>query len=108
MADGAAPAAVAPAGRAAKFFETWNALPLTPPPGGGMNSTADARGNECMELMSMTSCPGRSRYLPRRNFLQLNGDCEDDCIVPTLCVNNNYHLGIPFGQLKKFLGLDFG
>ena len=73
-----------------------------------MNSTADARGNECIELMSMTSCPGRSRYLPRRNFLQLNGDCEDDCIVPTLCVNNNYHLGIPFGQLKKFLGLDFG
>ena len=63
-----------------------------------------------MELMSMTSCPGRSRYLPRRNFLQLNGNCEGDCILPTLCVNNNYHLGIPFGQLKKFLGLglDFG
>ena len=40
--------------------------------------------------------------------MQLNGDCEGDCIVPTLCVNNNCHLGIPFGQLKKLLGLDFG
>ena len=45
--------------------------------------------------------------LPRCMNLQLNGDCEVGvCIAPFLCVN--FHLGMPFEQLKKIVGDDFG
>ena len=44
--------------------------------------------------------------LPRRMNLQFNGDCGGVCIAPFLCVN--FHLGMPFEQLKKIVGDDFG
>ena len=108
MADGAAPEPVAAAGRAAKFLETWNALPRCDHSASRWRDNFDRRcarewvhGADVNDFMFRTL-----KYLPRRIFLQLNGDCEGECIAPPLCVN--YHLGIPFGQLKKILGPDFG
>jgi len=45
-------------------------------------------------------------HVSRPMNLELNGDCARVCIAPFFCVN--YHLGMPFEQLKKILGDDFG
>jgi len=70
MADGAAPEPLAAAGRAAKFLETWNALPRWRDNFDRRCAREWVHGADVNDFMFRTL-----KYLPRRIFLQLNGDC---------------------------------